>query len=378
MPRSKLPKLDSKTFGSFEPRRKNPISLAEDSVLDNHQKPIRIGEKASILSLSNDELRIEGDLFLNGKLNSHVVETDNEYLELIANTYIRFESGAYAGSLDLYIASGNSYFLTSGNKYYFLAATTLTQVYMGSASYTDQVQFDFTNAHYEFKSVGSNSDFFRIDINGSGETTLASVNGSGAAAHITIEADGDLILDPVSQKTIINATDGLYFDGGTHTLIYEAADDIVRHVVGGDNLMILSEKGDDGNEVNFGSSCVGFTQLEPAYDSGSTIVDFRHSNKQNLTFGAGNITHLLFYFPLVSGNFQLLIKQDGTGSRTITGSYKVYEFDESTADGSNVVKFAGGSNPTLTTDANHVDIISFYWDADNEIAYGVATLDFQF
>jgi hypothetical protein len=80
----------------------------------------------------------------------------------------------------------------------------------------------------------------------------------------------------------------------------------------------------------------------------------------------------------MSGNFQLLIKQDLTGSRTITGSYKVFESDESAADGESAVKFAGGSAPTLTTDANHVDILSFYYDADNEIAYGVATLDFQF
>ena len=48
------------------------------------------------------------------------------------------------------------------------------------------------------------------------------------------------------------------------------------------------------------------------------------------------------------------------------------------ASGSATIKFAGGSNPTLTTDANHVDILSFYWDADNEICYGVETLDFQF
>ena len=54
------------------------------------------------------------------------------------------------------------------------------------------------------------------------------------------------------------------------------------------------------------------------------------------------------------------------------------EEDESAADGENAVKWAGGSAPTLTTDANHVDILSFYYDADNEIAYGVATLDFQF
>ena len=139
----------------------------------------------------------------------------------------------------------------------------------------------------------------------------------------------------------------------------------------------MTESGADGNTIGITNACIGFTQLEPTYDATDTLVDFRHSNKQFVTFGSGNITNLNLYFPLVSGNFVLLIKQDGTGSRTIT-NYKVREFDESLADGSASVKFPGGSNPTLTTAANHVDILSFYWDADNEIAYGVATLDFQF
>ena len=179
------------------------------------------------------------------------------------------------------------------------------------------------------------------------------------------------------QDIKLTATKKLYLDGGTDTYTYESAADIVRHVVGNDILLQLSEKGDDGNEVSFGSSCAGFTQLEPTYDATTTLVDFRHSNKQFVTFGSGNITNLTLTFPLVSGNFVLLLKQDGTGSRTIT-NYKALEFDETVADGDGAVKFAGGSNPTLTTDANHVDILSFYWDADNEIAYGVATLDFQF
>ena len=54
-------------------------------------------------------------------------------------------------------------------------------------------------------------------------------------------------------------------------------------------------------------------------------------------------------------------------------NYNVYDAAGNAAGGSSTVKFAGGSNPTLTTDANHVDIISFYWDNDNEIAYGVPT-----
>ena len=208
-------------------------------------------------------------------------------------------------------------------------------------------------------------------------TTIGTVDNAGTAGTIIFKPDGNLILDPDSGKTLIAATNALYFDGGSDTYIYEASADALRIAVGGDIMMQLSEKGDDGNEISFGSSCAGFTQLEPTYDATTTVVDFRHSNKQFVTFGSGNITNLTLFFPLVSGNFVLLVKQDGTGSRTIT-NYKVYEFDESSADGSAAVVFAGGSNPTLTTDANHVDILSFYWDADNEIAYGVATLDFQF
>ena len=98
-----------------------------------------------------------------------------------------------------------------------------------------------------------------------------------------------------------------------------------------------------------------------------------------MTFGAGNIADLNLFFPATSGNFTLLLKQDGTGSRTIAADgYLVFEHDGTAASGSSTVKFAGGSNPTLTTDANHVDIISFFWDSDNQICYGVASLDFQF
>ena len=184
-------------------------------------------------------------------------------------------------------------------------------------------------------------------------------------------------LSSVPDYHAIAATKKLYLDGGGDTYITENAADAVRLVVGDDIIMLVAENGDDGNAVQFYSS-VGFNQIEPTYDAATTVVDFRHSNKQNLTFGSGNITHLALYFPAMSGNFQLLIKQDGTGSRIITGTYKVFEYDETAADAEAAVKFAGGSNPTLTTDANHVDILSFYWDKDNEIAYGVATLDFQF
>ena len=199
---------------------------------------------------------------------------------------------------------------------------------------------------------------------------------AGGGASDTVTTNGVLV---APQDIKLTATKVLYLDGGGDTKIFEHSADYVRYTVGDDIMMSMDENGDDGNQVYFVNASVGFTQLEPTYDAANTVVDFRHSNKQNLTFGAGNIGHLQLYFPNMSGNFQLLIKQDGTGSRTITGAYKVYEYDETAATGgSAIVVWAGGSAPTLTTDANHVDILSFYWDDDNQTCYGVASLDFQF
>ena len=233
------------------------------------------------------------------------------------------------------------------------------------------------NLAIKIVSSANENDYCYMTTRGEGDTIIGTVDADTTSANITLAPDGDLILDPASQKTIINATDGLYFDGGVDTYISEVSADTLRLYVGGDILIHAEENGADGNQVYFSDASVGFTQLEPTYGAITTTVDFRLSNKQNLTFGAGNITNLNVIFPAMSGNFQLLIKQDGTGSRTVT-NWKARESDESAADGVSTVVWAGGSNPTLTTDANHVDILSFYWDNDNEIAYGVSTLDFQF
>ena len=143
--------------------------------------------------------------------------------------------------------------------------------------------------------------------------------------------------------------------------------------VGGDDLVRLKENGAEGNTANFRDTGVGFIQNEPTYNASDTEVNFHTAgNKQFLTFGSGNITDLNLNFPNVSCNCVLLVKQDGTGSRTIT-NYKT--FDQAGGNES-TVKFAGGSNPTLTTTANKLDIFSFYWDNDNHTAYGVVSQNF--
>ena len=178
----------------------------------------------------------------------------------------------------------------------------------------------------------------------------------------------------ISGDASIAATKKLYLDGGSDTYISEATGDALKMVVGGDTVLVLEESGNSGNVVNIGTSSAGFTQHEPTYGAVDTNAYFnRLGNKAFFTFGSGSVSDLNLYFPNCSCNCSLIVKQDGTGSRTIT-NWKTFDqaaFNEST------VKWAGGSAPTLSTGGNAVDIISFYWDNDNHTAYGVASLNFS-
>ena len=221
-------------------------------------------------------------------------------------------------------------------------------------------------------SSANNNDYFQIATTTEGATTLSTLDADTAVAHLTLQPDGDLILDPVSTKVIINATDDLYLDGGGDTYITESSADVLDVYVGGDKIVGFTEA-TTGNVADFGTTGVGFTQFEPTYNATDTNVNFNNNgNKAFCTFGSGNITDMNLYFPNVSCNCVLLLKQDGTGSRTVT-NWKT--FDQADGNESTVV-WSGGSNPTLTTTANKLDILSFYWDNDNHKAYGVASLNF--
>tara|TARA_B100000519_G_scaffold16372_1_gene12090 strand:- start:10563 stop:13040 length:2478 start_codon:yes stop_codon:yes gene_type:complete len=248
------------------------------------------------------------------------------------------------------------------------------QFYIARAG-TNYLHFNMNTADFKIMDTANQNDYFNIGVDTEGATTISTVDADTAAAHLTLDPDGDLIVSGADVK--IDATQKLYLDGGGDTYISESNGDVITFTVGGLDILTLAETV-VGDYAKFDCG-VGFDQKEPTYNAADTNVLFDSGNKQFLTFGSGNIADLNLHFPSVSGNYTLLLKQDGTGSRTVAADgWLVFDQGGSAAAGSSTVKWAGGSPPTLTTDANHVDILSFYWDSDNEIAYGVATLDFQF
>ncbi len=114
-----------------------------------------------------------------------------------------------------------------------------------------------------------------------------------------------------------------------------------------------------GGELDCGAHSIGFTETDNGDSSTADTIDWRLSNKQKSTLT--DACTFTFTAPSNPCNLLLRLIQDGTGSRTVTWPA--------------TVKWPGGTAPTLTTDANAVDIVSFYYDGTNY--YGVASLDFS-
>ena len=257
-------------------------------------------------------------------------------------------------------------------------------------------EFNVASTRFTMFDDDDTSDWFRIAITTNGASTISTNDDSAAAAHLTLDPDGDinlnayadvnipanigLTLGDAGEKIEGNGTD-LFINSSRHLTVEVAGalyldSTIGSHYIRKNGTTFVSFQDD---YIEFDGRGVGFDLVTPTYNATDTDVDFRTGNKQFVTFGSGNIADLNLKFPATSGNFTLLLKQDGSGSRTVAADgWLVFDSAGNAANGSSTVKFAGGSNPTLTTDANHVDIVSFFWDADNEIAYGVASLDFQF
>ncbi|MBC7778091.1 MAG: hypothetical protein H7246_21845 [Phycisphaerae bacterium] len=95
----------------------------------------------------------------------------------------------------------------------------------------------------------------------------------------------------------------------------------------------------------------------PLTDGATIALDWDYSNVQSVTLG-GNRT-FTFSNPKDGGRYLIVLKQDATGSRTVTWP---------------TIKWVGGTTPTLTTTANKYDLITLIYDGTNY--YGSASLNF--
>ena len=163
-------------------------------------------------------------------------------------------------------------------------------------------------------------------------TSIVPTSNDGAALGSTSNMFSDLFL---ASGAVIN------FNNGDVTLTHSS------------NLLTYA-----GGQFTFGANTVYATETDNGNSSTADTIDWTLSNKQKSTL-TGNCT---FTFTAPGGPCSLVLKlvQDATGSRTVTWPATVH--------------WPAGSAPTLTTTANKVDIITFYWDGTTYFAN--STLNF--
>lgn len=182
--------------------------------------------------------------------------------------------------------------------------------------------------------------------------------GGDISSNRTFAVDG--LLEDLDTLGACSADSEFLVGTGAGALAWESGS-TARASMGAGTLSNISEDTTPelGGEMDCGANTIGFTQ-QTATGDGSTTIDWKLGNKFKFTFGAQNDT-FTFTAPSNPCNILLMLVQDGTGSRTATWP--------------GTVKWPGGSAPTLTTGANSIDIIAFYYDGTNY--YGVESLDFS-
>ena len=345
--------------------------------LDQHLRPLQVDGVSTGLELSTGSLRISGGSIEIKNLTSETAKVDGD-LTVDGNIDM---TGSSSTKINMY---GDIFMeATSTNDYLTIGAKNIliNTVGLGDNSDSKLLLASSTDYDSQISFMEGPSVWWSIGNDGSSDSPkkLSFSNGAtlGTNEEMSITSFGLLTVagDIVAGDDIAVAATGKFsFDGiDGHTYIYEKSDDELIFVVGTDTMLGLTAGTSSINKADFKTTAVGMTQGFVIYNATDTTVYFsRAGNKQFLTFGSGNITDMNLTFPDMSGNFVLLVKQDGTGSRTVT-NWKT--FDQDSANES-YVRWAGGSAPTLTTTASKTDILSFYWDNTNHIAYGVATLNF--
>ena len=175
---------------AYELKKKNAIELGDDSNLDNDFKPIKIGGESSIINLSKSSLDINGNFRINGEEVSTGSAGATQLSELSDVTY---SSGDLTiSSLDTIVASSDLT-LDCGGDIFLDAEGTDIKFLVGGTSYLEWSATGSLN----MKSVLDTGDAATLAVGAHGAFQISTLDDDASAGHITVNADGDIILDAV-------------------------------------------------------------------------------------------------------------------------------------------------------------------------------------
>ena len=237
MPRKSISQSQPK---DFEPKKKNPISLGDDSNIDNDFKPFRIGGIDTGLEFKKGEIKSSASNFITLQetteiLNVTKIKGNRSGSQEVPNFIFQNPDPVSADSgLWVNVATeGLSILRSYGSAAHMVQQSESSFFFVGGVDDGDLVkwqrgtswlspdttamQLDLYNTSLSIFDRSDGGDYFKIDITTHGATTISTVDDDATAAHLTLDTDGSIILDPADGKFIaknngteFSATDSAY------------------------------------------------------------------------------------------------------------------------------------------------------------------------
>ena len=168
------------------------LKITDNQELDHNLKNVKVDETSSALSLSKEkvktkDLEVDGTLTVNGSING-ALRSDGE-LNLESNGTINLTSSTSSVDNDINLNTGGRDLTILNGEEKVIAFSN------GGAIVPTLVLYAWN---------GNTADYFQISSGGNnGETTISTVDAAAAAAHLTIDPDGELNLQPATYtKTL--------------------------------------------------------------------------------------------------------------------------------------------------------------------------------
>jgi len=246
----------------------------------------------------------------------------------------------------------------------------------GGATDDVLIYFNPINVWYEYNTSGTLTKIDGVSLGGTDTVDMGdgfTVTATTAGTNSTITESDTLTIAAAGLITTTATSDGVITIGTTATAdqtgeqiktAYEAEDDTNAftdaNVITLGNAITSTLTAD----LNAGANQIGFTENEVS-NAASMTVDWGIGNKASVILSQVGHT-IAMTNPATACNLLLKITQGDPGSDTITTW---------TPSAGNIYWAGGGDEPTLSTSASAIDIITFYFDGTNY--YGAASLDFS-
>ena len=193
---------------------------------------------------------------------------------------------------------------------------------------------DATNLYYASSSVrfgiGTNTPSFRLDVQGG-----------------QINASGGLCIAGVCKTSWLDIASG----SANYVPKFSGQSTIVKSAIYDNSGNIGIGNTSPQHKLDVSGSI--YSRIYTLTDSSTTAVDWNSANVQSITLNTSN-TAFTFSNGQAGAVYKLILKQDATGSRTVTWPVSV--------------KWPGGTAPTLTTTANAIDLVNIVYDGTNYLA----------